>query len=94
VEAIRASRKVDLFGTQTIPFEESRDLVFYRVKLLPSHSNGMRFRAFDGSGHEPSGQVYDSSGGGFIEKEGEPRAALRQNCRMCSRPPQGHRADF
>lgn len=76
LEAIRASRKVDLFGAQTIPFEESRDLLFYRDKLLPSHSNGLRFRAFDDAGRELAGQVYYSTGGGFIEKQGEPRALL------------------
>jgi len=76
LEAMRASREVDLFGVQTISFEEPRDLVFHRDKLLPSHSNGMRFRAMDSSGREIAAQVYYSTGGGFIEKEGVPRAPL------------------
>jgi L-serine dehydratase len=76
LEAIRASRKLDLFGTQTISFEESRDLIFYREKTLPLHSNGMRFRAFDAAGREIAAQVYYSIGGGFIAKEGEPPVPL------------------
>jgi hypothetical protein len=43
--------------------------------VLPGHPNGMRFTAFDSAGAILRQEVYYSVGGGFIEREGLPRAA-------------------
>src|SRR3546814_19533057 len=39
--------------------------------LLPKHSNGMRFTAYDKSGTSLISQIYYSIGGGFITTEEE-----------------------
>ncbi len=52
-----------------IPFEEKRDLIWNRREVLPLHSNGMRFRAFDGLGAILDERVYYSVGGGFVVDE-------------------------
>lgn len=57
-----------------IPFDEARDLLFRGDIVLPAHPNGMRFTAFDAAGAIVRREVYYSVGGGFIEREGEPRA--------------------
>jgi L-serine dehydratase len=71
IAAIRSTRSLRLRGIRTIPFEESRDLVFHKDQTLNAHSNGMRFRAFDEAGSEIAQQVYYSIGGGFIVRERE-----------------------
>jgi len=71
LETIRASRTIHLAGAHWIRFEEPRDLVFHKDQVLAKHSNGMRFRAWDGGGTELAREVYYSIGGGFIVREGE-----------------------
>lgn len=68
---IRSQCLLPLRGLHGIEFREPRDLLFHKDETLPGHSNGMRFRAYDGAGTELLGQVYYSIGGGFIRKEGE-----------------------
>lgn len=60
-----------LAGTRLIPFRPGEDIVFHEDLLLPGHSNGMRFTAFDGSGAVVETRVYYSVGGGFVVEEGE-----------------------
>jgi L-serine dehydratase len=50
---------------------EPDDLVFHKDAVLPGHSNGMRFTAFDRKGSVLDAHVYYSVGGGFITEEGE-----------------------
>ena len=73
VETIRAATRIVLLARtghgREIPFEEKRDLVFNRKEILPLHSNGMRFRAFDESGAEIAERTYYSIGGGFVVDE-------------------------
>lgn len=69
--AIRSTRILRILGKHEISFEESRDILFHKDQTLPGHSNGMRFRAFDGAGVELANQIYFSIGGGFIQREGE-----------------------
>jgi L-serine dehydratase len=71
LKGIREARRLALNGGREIPFDETADLVFHRDKILPGHSNGMRFTAFGTDGVELARQVYYSVGGGFIAKEGE-----------------------
>jgi L-serine dehydratase, iron-sulfur-dependent, single chain form len=67
--AVRESGKLNLLGGHEIPFSYKNDLVLYRNKTLPFHSNGMRFTALDAQGEELLVKVYFSVGGGFIVDE-------------------------
>jgi L-serine dehydratase len=69
VAAIRAGGTISLLGRREIPFEEKRDLLFNRKELLPLHSNGMRFTAFDGAGQALDERTFYSVGGGFVVDE-------------------------
>ena len=53
-----------------IPFSLERDIVFDLERMLPGHSNAMRFEAFDGNGRLLAGETWYSIGGGFIVREG------------------------
>ncbi len=68
--AIRAEEKLALLGRHEIPFHEKADLIFNRRDLLPLHSNGMRFTAFDAAGGTLDQRIYYSVGGGFVVNEG------------------------
>ncbi len=70
VEAIRSRGEIALLGRHPVRFAEGDDLVFNRRDLLPLHSNGMRFTAFDAAGAEIDQRVYYSVGGGFVVNEG------------------------
>lgn len=58
-----------LGGKKDIPFHEADDFLFLQKELLPKHTNGMRFTAFDSKEHIVVSQVYYSIGGGFITTE-------------------------
>ena len=45
--AIRKNRSVALLGRHTVAFAEKTDLIFEMGEMLPHHTNGMRFAAFD-----------------------------------------------
>jgi L-serine dehydratase len=69
VAQIRASGRIALLGRHEIPFQEKQDLIFNRKELLPLHSNGMRFTAFDDAGQEFDERTFYSIGGGFVVDE-------------------------
>jgi L-serine dehydratase len=69
--AIRSTGRLALDGTEPLAFDEARDIVFHKDETLAFHSNGMRFRASDGEGQTLAEQVYFSTGGGFIVRDGE-----------------------
>ncbi|MBZ5523752.1 MAG: L-serine ammonia-lyase [Acidobacteriia bacterium] len=71
ISATRRDHKVTLLGRHTIAFDETRSLLFHGNQLLPRHSNGMRFAAFDAQGKTLIEEVYYSVGGGFVVKEGQ-----------------------
>ncbi|HEX3684920.1 MAG TPA: L-serine ammonia-lyase [Bryobacteraceae bacterium] len=71
VSEIRETKRLRVFGRREIEFDETRDLLFHNDMILPQHPNGMRFSAFDESGHELVREAYFSIGGGFVLKEGE-----------------------
>jgi L-serine dehydratase len=58
-----------LAGKKNISFHENTDFLFLQKELLPKHTNGMRFTAFDAEDHTLISQVYYSIGGGFITTE-------------------------
>ena len=77
VAAIRSARRIDIAGTHTIPFEESRDLLFQRTFMFPpgartQHPNGLRLKAYDGAGAIMDERTFFSIGGGFISEDATP----------------------
>jgi L-serine dehydratase len=60
---------LNLAGIKEIHFDEASDFLFLQKELLPLHTNGMRFSAFDEMGTLLLSQVYYSVGGGFITTE-------------------------
>ena len=52
-------------------FDPEADLIFDYDMILPEHSNGMQFFAFDDSGAEIFHEIYYSIGGGFIRRSDE-----------------------
>ncbi|KTD06792.1 L-serine ammonia-lyase [Legionella jamestowniensis] len=69
MEEIITSKSIALAGEKTILFSEETDFLFLQKELLPKHSNGMRFTAYDKTGTQLLAQVYYSIGGGFITTE-------------------------
>ncbi|MGD9387731.1 MAG: L-serine ammonia-lyase, partial [Gammaproteobacteria bacterium] len=66
--------RLHLLGEREIAFDEPMDLLFHREQVLPRHTNGMRFSAFDDAGELLASQAYYSIGGGFIVSGDEPDA--------------------
>lgn len=69
MQEILKTHTLCLAGKKNIPFHEENDFLFLQKELLPKHTNGMRFTAFDNQGHPLISQVYYSIGGGFITTE-------------------------
>ncbi|HVR08287.1 MAG TPA: L-serine ammonia-lyase [Thermoanaerobaculia bacterium] len=69
VAEIRAEGRLRLLGLREVAFDEKEDLVWNRKQLLPLHSNGMQFAAFDGGGRTLDHRTYYSVGGGFVVNE-------------------------
>lgn len=65
-QAIIDQKIINLLSQQSIPFDVMNDLVFNFHDLLPAHTNGMRFTAYDHEGQEILTHIYYSIGGGFI----------------------------
>ncbi len=71
VGTIRSNETLNLGGEKTLPFIESRDLVFDYEVILPAHSNGMCLYAYDDKDECIHKSVYYSIGGGFVASEAE-----------------------
>ena len=65
LSTIRESGMVRLLKRYPVSFVEKTDLLFMR-KVLPYHSNGMRFTVFDANATELLQCDYYSVGGGFV----------------------------
>jgi L-serine dehydratase len=74
LERIRGAGRLRLLGEREIAFDEPMDLLFHREQILPRHTNGMRFTAFDGAGEMLASETFYSIGGGFIVRGDEPEA--------------------
>ncbi|MDP9122175.1 MAG: L-serine ammonia-lyase [Acidobacteriota bacterium] len=72
---IRQERRLALLGRHPIAWNEAEDLVWNRKQLLPLHSNGMVFAAYDAAGAAAAAgrpleaRTYYSVGGGFVVDE-------------------------
>jgi len=62
---------INLNSTHFIPFHFINDFIFNFNDLLPAHTNGMRFTAYDAMDNEINANIYYSVGGGFILTEEE-----------------------
>src|SRR5258708_26931670 len=70
IRRINVEGKLFLLGLRNVPFD-SDTIIFHKDKVLPGHSNGMRFTVLDGEGGVLESRVYYSTGGGFVTEEGE-----------------------
>jgi len=66
LEQMHAQQRLTLLGKRAIGFDPKTDLLFYRMKSLPFHANGLQFTAFDAAGAELLTKIYYSVGGGFV----------------------------
>lgn len=71
IHHIITQKQLHLANKHYIPFTESDDLLFLQRELLPLHTNGLRFTAYDKNKTCLLAQVYYSIGGGFIVTEAE-----------------------
>lgn len=70
-EKIIEEKIIHLGQKHNISFNFLADFEFNYKDLLPAHTNGMRFTAYDKKNQTISSIIYYSIGGGFIIKEGE-----------------------
>lgn len=71
LKAVRQTKQLPTPWGASIPFSETKDLSFKRLKPLPLHPNGMHFSALDANGSPLADGVFYSTGGGFIASEEE-----------------------
>src|SRR6516162_9311103 len=69
---IRRSERLTLWNGPEINFIEKEHLIFDRKNSLPFHPNGMKLEALDADGKSLAAEIYFSTGGGFIVREGDP----------------------
>lgn len=69
ISSICEGRSIKLCGTHSIEYDHQTDVVLHRKKVLPFHSNGMIFTAFDKNSDILSNLTYYSVGGGFVIDE-------------------------
>lgn len=68
-KAIIEEKQIHLFGSQPVTFDYLADFIFNFKDLLPAHTNGMRFTAYDANQETVQSSIYYSIGGGFILTE-------------------------
>jgi L-serine dehydratase len=66
--AVRASGRVMLAGQRAVP-ASAEAIVMHPLTVLPQHSNGMRFTAYNSAGGVVHTETFYSVGGGFVERE-------------------------
>ena len=74
VASIRETGQICLAGRRSIPFVETRDLLFHRSIMYPpgahtQHPNGLRLAAFDRDEAVIEERTFFSIGGGFITED-------------------------
>lgn len=81
MDEIATQHHLFLNQQKNIPFNPQLHLILNLTTLLPKHSNGMSFKAFDAESHLLAHDIYYSIGGGFIITDSE-----RQNNDSDNRP--------
>jgi len=74
LQEISNTGRIELTDQTRIGFAERTDLIFNKREMLPHHSNGMRFEAFNDSGELLLERDYYSVGGGFVVNQDEAAA--------------------
>ena len=69
--ALKTDKKLHHSAMGEIRFDPETDLIFDYDVVLPDHSNGMQFFAYDGDGNLVLHEIYYSIGGGFIRRSDE-----------------------
>src|SRR6516162_1661124 len=75
VRDIRRNERLQLMNGPEITFIEKQHLIFDAKNSLPFHPNGMKLEAFDVDGKSLFAEIYFSTGGGFIVREGDELAS-------------------
>jgi len=83
---VREHNFLRLLGKQPVIFNPQHDLVFRRTEVLPGHSNGMRFVAYNWGKQTLASRIFYSIGGGFILADGEQPAEANQAARQVPYP--------
>lgn len=95
VDNILQNKKINLLNQKIIPFENDYDLQFNFKELLPAHTNGMRFTAYNQYQEILFSKIFYSIGGGFIVDEDQtaqstadhvvpyPFASMRELLKQC-----------
>jgi len=71
IENIRRNHCINVAGLKRIEFFEEDHLLFLTDQMLPEHSNGMRFHAYNADGTELAVKDYFSVGGGYVVSRDE-----------------------
>lgn len=66
LKRINESQQLRLLGKAVTSFSPSKQLLFCKGKVLPYHSNAMRFTAIDQKEKKAHEAIFYSTGGGFI----------------------------
>lgn len=69
VDSLLTQKNLSLQQNHHIDFDYKSDLILDRKTLLPGHTNGMRFSAYNSVGQCVVSRCYYSVGGGFIHDE-------------------------
>ncbi|MGG5171714.1 L-serine ammonia-lyase [Pseudarthrobacter sp. J1738] len=75
--AIESSGELQLGGSQTLAYSVP-DMILHPLTVLARHTNGMKFAVTDAAGEVLHEATFFSVGGGFIVREGEEDAALKE----------------
>ncbi|MFF1384437.1 L-serine ammonia-lyase [Arthrobacter sp. NPDC058288] len=75
--AIAETGTLELAGAVSLPYGV-KDMVLRPLTILPRHTNGMTFTVTDAGGGVLHQATFFSVGGGFIVREGEEEAALKE----------------
>ena len=70
-DRVTADKFVQPDGHPRYRFDPARDLIFDYDTMLPAHTNGMSFSAFDSMGRLLLKRIYYSIGGGFVVDDDE-----------------------
>jgi L-serine dehydratase len=68
-------QEICLLNKQLVCFNQQNDFLFNVKDLLPTHTNGMRFTAFNEAKAELHQRIYYSIGGGFIISDNDSKSA-------------------
>jgi len=71
IHNVSREKSLSLLLKKPVAFDPVQDLIFHMEDVLPHHSNGLTFKAFDGSGHVLARENFYSIGGGFVVSEAE-----------------------